>query len=297
MFKIATHNAKFHTDDVFAVATLFLALGKENCEVIRTRDEGVISSSDYVVDVGSVYDEEKNCFDHHQIEGAGVRENGIPYASFGLVWKKFGGRVAGSEVVAKEVDRVLAAPIDAIDNGVDISKPLISDLFQYDINSLVNLYRPTWKEEPLWDKNFLECVDWAMSVLRRVIKMVRDSSEAVETIKKAYADAEDKQVVLLGEEYDFGREVVTSVLSKFDEPLYAILFRSDANNWQVVCMRMSDSFESKRPLPESWRGKRDADFATASGVSDAIFCHRSGFMCVVGSKVGALELAKKALNA
>lgn len=36
-----------------------------------------------VVDIGGVYDLETNHFDHHQIGGAGKRENGIPYAAIG----------------------------------------------------------------------------------------------------------------------------------------------------------------------------------------------------------------------
>lgn len=296
MVKIATHDAKFHTDDVFAVATLFLVLGKENCEVLRTRDENIISSCDYVVDVGGLYDESKNRFDHHQIEGAGTRENGIPYASFGLVWKKFDTTLTKSEAVAKEVERVLVTPIDAIDNGVDISKPVFKDVFQYDINSLVNLHRSTWKESQDWDNRFLECVDWAMFVLSRVIKITQDAEEAVQTIKKAYVETSDKRIIVLDEQYDFGREIVTSILSKFDEPVYAVLYRSDAKNWQVVCMRKPDSFESKRPLPPDWRGKRDGELAGSTGISDAVFCHRSGFMCIVGSKIGAIKLAEKALN-
>ena len=57
--KIITHNAGFHTDDVFAVATLQLLLG-DKTEVIRTRDEEIIQSGDYVVDVGGIYDEDNN---------------------------------------------------------------------------------------------------------------------------------------------------------------------------------------------------------------------------------------------
>ena len=85
--KIVTHNAKFHTDDVFAVATLLILY--PGAEVIRTRDESIIKMADIVVDVGQVYDAGNNRFDHHQVGGAGKRENGIQYASFGLVWKKF----------------------------------------------------------------------------------------------------------------------------------------------------------------------------------------------------------------
>jgi uncharacterized UPF0160 family protein len=52
MKTVATHSGGFHADDVFAVATFQLLLGKENIQVIRTRDEAVIAAADYVVDVG-----------------------------------------------------------------------------------------------------------------------------------------------------------------------------------------------------------------------------------------------------
>ena len=86
--KIVTHNSTFHADDVFAVATLLII--EPDAEVIRTRDENIISSADYVVDVGQIYDKDKKRFDHHQLGGAGKRDDGIEYASFGLVWKEYG---------------------------------------------------------------------------------------------------------------------------------------------------------------------------------------------------------------
>ena len=88
--KLVTHNNSFHADDVFATATLLLVLKKniDEVEIIRTRDRSLFESGDYVYDTGGIYDEEKNRFDHHQEGMAGERENGIPYSSFGLVWKK-----------------------------------------------------------------------------------------------------------------------------------------------------------------------------------------------------------------
>ncbi len=91
--KIAvTHCGSFHTDDVFACATLSLYFKKNNLKykLIRTRDDNIIKKADYVFDVGGIYDPKIDRFDHHQYGGAGKRENNIPYASFGLVWKKFG---------------------------------------------------------------------------------------------------------------------------------------------------------------------------------------------------------------
>lgn len=298
MIRIATHDAKFHTDDVFAVATLFIALGKGNCEVIRTRDEKVIDSCDYVLDVGMKHDADKNRFDHHQLEGAGKRENGIPYASFGLVWKKFGPDICGSKEIAEDIDRTIVQSVDAADNGTDTLKPLFEGVYPYDVNNVVNLYRPTWREDPEWDKKFIECVDWAVSILNRLVKVSKDAVLAREVVIKAYEAATDKRLIILDEQYDLGRELVMGVLSNFSEPIYALLYRADAGNWQLVCMRKEHgSYESRKPLPLEWRGKTGAELVASTGVSGAIFCHRSGFMCVIEGKEGALELARKALNA
>jgi uncharacterized UPF0160 family protein len=106
--KVISHGSGFHTDDIFAVATILLVLGeKDDVSVIRTRDMEIIKTGDYVVDVGGVHDESTNRFDHHQFGGAGKRENGIPYASFGLVWNKFGKDLVGSEDGANRIDKII----------------------------------------------------------------------------------------------------------------------------------------------------------------------------------------------
>ena len=122
MKKLITHNGSFHADDIFACATLSLVLEKEGqeFEVIRTRDEETIKNGDYVFDVGGIYNPKINRFDHHQKSGAGKRENGIEYSSFGLVWKKFGKELTGSEKIAELIDKHLVSSIDAHDNGLDL---------------------------------------------------------------------------------------------------------------------------------------------------------------------------------
>ena len=83
--KVATHPGNFHADDVFAIAALELVHGP--LEVVRTRDPERQAAADLRVDVGGRSDPAAGDFDHHQKGGAGTRENGIPYASFGLVWR------------------------------------------------------------------------------------------------------------------------------------------------------------------------------------------------------------------
>lgn len=299
MIKIITHNGKFHSDDVFAIATLGLVLGDESFEVLRTRDTEVIKGGDYVVDIGGEYKEEENKFDHHQIGGAGERGNGIPYASFGLVWKKFGAKLCNSPEVALRVDEKLAQVIDAGDNGVDLVKEYaFPEVYGYTISGVVNLFRPTWKEKNIsFDEKFLTAVSLARQILEREIKTTQDQLEVEDKIREAYNDSKDKELIVFDESGDYGRENVVRALLNYPDPLYAVLYRRDVSNWQVVAINKDKkTFETRKPLPESWRGLRDEGLVRVTGVKDSIFCHRGGFMCVAGSREGAVTLANLAIE-
>lgn len=299
MIKIATHNAKFHTDDVFAVAALFLNYGEENCKVIRTRDPEEISKAYIVVDVGSVYDPARRRFDHHQKEGAGERENGIPYASFGLMWKEYGEKICGSKDVSDFIDSSLVQQIDASDNGKDMYVPVIKDVFPYTLTGVIDSYRSTWKEEENWDGRFLEAVHFAKELLLREIKRAGDHNEGERIVIAVYQASEDKRLITIPEEFDLGRELASRVLGNYKEPLFVKLCRRDHNQtWQLVTIREDKgSFVSRKSLPESWRGKENKELEEASGVMGAVFCHRSGFMCVAKTKEAIDALGEIALKA
>ena len=131
MKTLVTHSGSFHADDVFALATITLALSGSNEEwnIVRTRDEAIIQMGDLVVDVGGIYDPSKGRFDHHQEGVTEVHDDGIPFASFGLVWKKYGlSLCGGSESVFKKINLDLVIPIDAHDNGISISTNIYKDI-------------------------------------------------------------------------------------------------------------------------------------------------------------------------
>lgn len=294
--KIVTHNAKFHTDDVFAVATLLMLYPEAT--VIRTRDQAVIQEGDFVVDVGNVYEQEQNRFDHHQLGGAGKRENGVPYSSFGLVWKKFGSEVCGTQEVASRIDQKFVQAVDAGDNGMDTFKPIMTDLFPALIQGVVNQYRLTWKETGEWDERFMDCVGWAKGFLERMIKITQDIVEGELIVREALAQAVDKRLIVIDEKYDLGRELVSSVLVDIPEVIYAVLYRHDHKNWQLVAIAKNrGTYELRKALPEAWRAKINGELESASGVDGATFCHRNGFMCTANTRESILKLAELALNA
>ena len=77
-----THNGTMHDDEVFATAFLSLYFG--DFKVARVSEVPKdISTKTIVYDIG------KGKFDHHQND-ARIRDNGIKYSSFGLLFEEYG---------------------------------------------------------------------------------------------------------------------------------------------------------------------------------------------------------------
>lgn len=293
--KLITHDGSFHADDIFACASLSLLLEKKNekFKIIRTRDEEIIKKADYVFDIGEIYDPEKNRFDHHQKDGAGERENGIPYSSFGLVWQKFGKAICGSEKVAEIVDKKLVQPIDAFDNGMSLVE-VKHEAVPYFVSHMFLDMCLTWKEDTQKsDEMFLKSVAMAKEILERVIIHTKDALEAEETLLKFYEEAQDKRLIILDRKYPY-----EEILNRFPEPVYVVFQRRDENKfWEVEAVRDNfRSFVNRKDFPKEWAGLREEELQKVSGVSDAIFCHRGIFMAIAKSKEGAIKLAQIALE-
>lgn len=296
---IATHSGSFHTDDVFAAATLHLYLKKQkqSYALVRTTDEEVLKKSDIVFDIGGVYDPETNRFDHHQKSGAGQRENGIPYAAFGLVWKKYGPLLCESAEIAQEIDTYFVQAVDASDNGVDLFEKKFNDVSLNTLETLVGSFNISFDEdEHLIDERFNEIASFATRILERVIHQTKTQHVVNTRIKELYQEQGEGKLLVVDDM--FGRFPIIIATQNFSDLLYFVYPGKRDGNWNVCAARVSeDSFESKKPFPESWRGLRGEDCAQETGVPGAVFCHNSGFLCATKTKEGALELAKKALSA
>lgn len=296
--KVVTHDGDFHTDDIFATAVISI-LEEGNIKIIRTRDKDMFKDADYIYDVGGESDDGQNKFDHHQKGGAGTRSNGVPYASFGLVWKKFGAKICDGDVrVAERVDKKLACPIDATDNGVDIYKIIFEGVHPYDVNKIFLSEKPTWKElgeNKNIDLIFKRQVDKAVYLLKREIKIAKDDVLGEKIIEESSLKAEDKRIIIL--DTNLPRYLYQNFLSKYREPIYIILPSNNSNNWKIEAIRKNEeTMESRKPFPKNWRGELNKEkLAGISGIDDIEFCHNSGFLCETKTKEGAIKLAEKAL--
>ena len=297
--KIITHNGTFHADDVFSVATLTLYFYSQNKEpkIIRTRDPETIKTGDIVLDVGSEYDAERNRFDHHQIGGAGKRANGVPYASFGLIWKKFGSVIARNEAAAELVDKNLVQFIDAADNGEGELKPFKADVLPYSVKRAIDVFNPDWRDQrPDFDNWFFQAVNFAAGVLKREIEFAQAILESRQALEQAYENSADKRIIVLDKEYQW-----EDFFNKYPEPLFVIVPRlgeGDKMVWRLGTVRDdTKSFTNRRDLPVGWAGKRDEELVKITGITDVLFCHNKLFVAYAKSKEGALALAELALKA
>tara|TARA_R110001583_G_scaffold20698_3_gene79271 strand:- start:2122 stop:2991 length:870 start_codon:yes stop_codon:yes gene_type:complete len=284
---IATHNGNFHADDVFSIAALKNIF--PSIKLIRTRDLDVINKADLVIDVGGIYDADAGRFDHHQRGGAGERENGIPYSSFGLIWQKYGVEIcAGNEDVAKSIDSGLVSTIDAIDCGhVEGVAQGIS------LSQTISMFNPTWQEESHFDTCFNEAVEFASRVLSRFIASANGGISAKTIVAAAINNAEDARVIVLEKYIPWKRTV--HALSK--DALYMV-YPSSTGQWRIQTVPVEPgSFEDRKSLPATWAGLSDKALQEVTGIDDAMFCHNGLFIAGAESFKSTMKMASIALQA
>ncbi len=128
-----THAGKIHADEVAAYSTLYIAGVCDRFH--RLRDISTIPSDGIVGDIGREYKPELNRFDHHQ--GWIFRSNGIPYATFGLVWKKFGVFAVRKVLENLCIEEKAEMPEDSILIGIAdrVDKRLVQGIDAHDASS------------------------------------------------------------------------------------------------------------------------------------------------------------------
>ena len=271
-----THGGKFHADDVFSAALLKMI--KPGIVIRRVFDV----PEDFN---GLVFDIGRGKFDHHQ-ENAEVRENGMPYAAFGLLWRELGTQVllpgCGPEDAAKEAahfDEHFVQPLDEDDNtgcGNQLAGVIAS-------------FNPSWDSERKPDECFAEATDFAGIVLRKKIESIFSTHRAKSLVETALA-AERERIV---------------VLPRF-APWKAILVPSDAVfvvypsqrggfNAQTIPESL-DSETAKCDFPQEWAGKENAELAKLSGLKTLRFCHKGRFLVSAGTQEDALEACRLAIR-
>ncbi len=287
MKKIATHDGQFHTDEVFAVAVLKLMY--PDIKIVRTRETEKFEKADFRVDIGRKYNPETGDFDHHQKEFKEKRKNKIPYASAGLIWKHFGGKLIKSKNGFEHIDKILMQPIDSIDNGEQICLKKIIE--NYGIGQVISSFAPDWQEKNSdYDKSFDKAVLFATELLKREILSANGIEKAEEIIKNILSKS-DKEYIILEKHIPWKKYIIENTNINF------VIGKNYKNNWEVWTVPIKlGSFERKKLFPKKWADLNDNEFVKATGINDVIFCHKDRFIAATKSKSGAIKLVKLALK-
>lgn len=281
---VAVHGSNFHSDDVFAVAALKMIY--PGIEVIRTRDEKLLNSADIRIDVGFEYNHENRTYDHHQKGGAGVRDNGIPYSSFGLIWKHYGTEICGSDEIVSRLDEKIVQKIDGVDAGYFKPRKDDNDRDFY-LSSAISYLNPGWMDNnPDYDSAFDKAVDFAQDVLKGMIAVEKGRIVARDIVREAISRQEGKPYIILDRKCPWEETTINE-----SDALYVI--SGYETKWMVSAVPVvHGQYDLRKPFPEDWAGASPEELQKISGVSDAMFCHTNRFIASAKSLEGAIKLAE-----
>jgi len=285
---LGTHSGKFHADDVMATAILRILLG--DIKVTRTRDEDILKKLDFVYDISL------GEFDHHQLNKE-MRENEVPFAACGLVWREFGSRViqkfnsqldeSDINSIFDSIDKSLVQGIDATDNGIDIK----SEINVTSISDIIQNFNPGWDSSDSKDEAFEDAVKFAAVVIRRMISRQVSVIKARTIVNQAFKNRNSKEIMVLETGCPWLQQ-----LHKIDinnEVLFVISPDDDNVEYKLQTVKKTaDSFEARKDILESIRGKSSEEINSIIKIDDAIFCHKAGFIASTKSLESALKIAK-----
>lgn len=277
---IGTHNGIFHCDEVIAVSILNILFdGRKNVEVIRSRNiEFLNNTTDFMIDVGG------GKFDHHQKGGNGKRENGVEYASAGLIWREFGKQVVeilsegnlkrdSIEKIFNMIDNDIIQNIDREDNGQN----QVIHQFQF-----IKQFLPDWYDSLAdSDKNFEDCANITSEILRKIIKGYISNELAKCEIQYRLNSPKYHQGDVLfinAQTMPWLESVIDYNNNNEDNAVNFVVFPYPDGGYALQCVppSMEDTFSQRISLPNNWAGET-TDLANISGVDSATFCHRGKF--------------------
>lgn len=308
---IVTHGGKFHADDAWAVAVIYVLYPE--AELVRTRDPVIIESGDVVIDVGGIWDPALGRFDHHQKGFSGARQTGVPYASAGLVWREYGARCVAAlaakhtgqqlsdetaQHIAYAIDADIVQYLDLSDVGAAKNAP-----GGYGLSAVISGYNLSWLDEERLGygeradayrlSQFRRAMDFLVDVMANAVKYRVGALLALEQVRKAEVLEGGRLLYLKNSALPWS----SVVRKEMPKVLFVISHNIGEQRYMLHTVpATADTFEARADLPASWAGLRDADLALVTGVPDAGFCHNGRFIAAAKSYDGIHAMALQALK-
>ncbi len=259
-----THAGRFHADDVFSAALLRIL--KPDITIIRRNK--VPEGYD-----GLVFDLCGGEYDHHN-ENLLARDNGVPYASFGLLWKEYGAELV-SKSAAEAFDESFIQPLDIQDNMGGNNQ----------LARVITQANPTWDSGLESDACFFKAVDVATFILQNEIASMRSCENAKAIVGEALSKMEDDTVVL-----DVGvpwKGILIPSKAKY------VVYPSARGGYNIQAVPIEiGSQECKLPFPAHWRGKNREELENIIGIPGVNFCHPGGYLMNTDTEEQAICICK-----
>lgn len=267
-----THSGKFHADDVFSSALLLYL----NPEITITRGNKVPDDFD-----GIVFDIGRGRYDHHQKDSR-IRENGIPYAAFGLLWEDLGCEILGDEL-AEKFDEAFVQPLDNNDNTGE----------KNELASLIGSFNPSWDENGGTDEAFFRAVSVAGMILENKFARYLGNERAdkrIEEVLETRDQTGDSRILVLP-------EFIPCQERLSETEVAFVIFPSNRGGYCIQPQKKEYSLNYKCSFPSEWLGLENEELQKETGLSSATFCHKGGFLMSVGDLSDAIRACQISLDA
>ena len=273
-----THSGKFHADDVFSSALLLYL----NPEIRIIRGNKVPEDFD-----GIVFDIGRGRYDHHQKDSR-IRENGIPYAAFGLLWEELGAEILGEEL-AQKFDESFVQPLDNNDNTGE----------KNELATLIGNFNPTWDAQGGNDEAFFQSVSVAGMILENKFERYLGNERADKRVEEILE--EHQKAILSGEKSK--EEARILILPEFvpcqkrlsETDIAFVIFPSNRGGYCIQPQKKEYSLNYKCSFPVEWLGLENEELVAATGLSSAGFCHKGGFLMTTGTLEDAVKACEISL--
>ena len=268
-----THAGKFHADDVFSAALLKIVFPK--VRIVRSFRVPPTFS-------GLVFDIGFGPFDHHQ-ENAEIRENGTPFAAFGLLWREYGIKAleifgCKEEFIEKEAnhfDEVFVQPLD-LDDNTGCGNVMAG---------IINNFNPVWDSKKDANENFFEAVIFAGAIIEKKLESMMAIQRARAMVEKALAEAKDHIVIL--PRYAPWKHALTNTTAEF------VVYPSQRGGFSAQALQEDGlSRNLKIPFPKEWAGKQKNELPDISGIPTLFFCHNGSFLVSASSIQDAVQACR-----
>ena len=267
-----THSGNFHADDVFSSALLLYL----NPEITITRGNKVPDDFD-----GIVFDIGRGRYDHHQKDSR-IRENGISYAAFGLLWEDLGCEILGDEL-AEKFDEAFVQPLDNNDNTGE----------KNELASLIGSFNPSWDENGGTDEAFFRAVSVAGMILENKFARYLGNERAdkrIEEVLETRDQTGDSRILVLPEFIPCQKRLSETEVA-------FVIFPSNRGGYCIQPQKKEYSLNYKCSFPSEWLGLENEELQKETGLSSATFCHKGGFLMSVGDLSDAIRACQISLDA